>query len=385
MDYGFDPTRDDYNELVRMMFSRRPTTKLVDRRSLVTLRDFIAHLLALPSGSKPIGDILLGGHANSGGQMGLKVLPRQKGATTFEVLELALVDPAHPLGLPDALIGFNPGDPVTHAVRFKGCNLGKDRADTTRTPTSPFLDRFKQTLGGNVIVTAPKHFHDMTSDPNRGLFESMIYEFVVRTPAVKVPGSFRGFATRDDLIQAYVDAGFTDVDGTAFVEAYWNAVIPRNIGRASQSDPAVPLGVAFGRRKTLPGRTELRIDARPIRVFVPFAGMTPPLPTNDAERFQELDAFVGNSVEYGVAYDYPRYERSGYADLRSFMDGWHWSYGQNRTHMICTGRRYVYTVMFPVTDLMGDLHFNFYPNAGYPHAPVLTGLQETDPAFFASV
>ena len=77
MDYGFAPTRDDYNALVRSMFSRRPTTTLVSFRSLVTLRGFIAHLVALPSGSKPIGDILLGGHANSSGEMFIKMWPLQ--------------------------------------------------------------------------------------------------------------------------------------------------------------------------------------------------------------------------------------------------------------------------------------------------------------------
>jgi len=384
VDYGFAPTRDDYNALVRSMFSRRPTTTLVSFRSLVTLRGFIAHLVALPSGSKPIGDILLGGHANSSGEMFIKMWPLQRGRTTFEVLEQALEDPAHPLGLPDPLIGFTPGSAVTHAVRFKGCNIGKDRPDITRTPTNPFLDRFKQALGGNVIVTAPKHFHYLFPARSLGVFESMTYEFVVRIPAVKVRGGFRGFANKAELVQACSDAGFTDVNGTPVPATTWTAVIPRNIRRAWHRDPPVPLGVAFGRRQTAPARTQLRIDSRPFRVFIPLADMSP-LPTTDAERFDALDAFVGSSVEFGAGNDYPKYERLGYADFRSLMDGWHWTYGRNRTHMICTGRRYAYTVSFPVTDAGGNLVFNFYPRTGSPHAPVLTGLQETDPDFFASV
>jgi hypothetical protein len=395
VDYGFDPTRDDYNALVRQMFALRPGTTLLNPKDLVTLKGLMAKLVALPLGSKPIGDVLLGGHANSSGDMYLNMFPDQRrkvngkykdDPTTFEVLERALLDPAHPLELPDALIGFTPGDVVTHAVRFKGCNLGKDRSDTTRLPINPFLDRLKQVLGGHVVVTAPKHFHYMYPAISLGLFESMIYEFVVRTPAVKVKGGFRGFATKAELVQACVDAGFTDVNGVAFPEATWNVVIPRSITKPWKGDPPVSLGVAIGRRKTAPARRELRIENRPITFAIPFADPAmSPLPTTDADRFQILEALIGSEPTWDVAYDYPMYERSGYPDLPSFMDGHHWSYGSNRSHMLCTGRRYAYTVMFPITDVNGDLHFNFYPNSGSPHASILTGLQETDATFFASV
>lgn len=39
-----------------------------------------------------------------------------------------------------------------HSVHFKGCNVGKAPA---------FLTKFQEALGGNVMVTAPKHFHGL--------------------------------------------------------------------------------------------------------------------------------------------------------------------------------------------------------------------------------
>jgi hypothetical protein len=55
---------------------------------------------------------------------------------------------------------------------------------------------------------------------------------------------------------------------------------------------------------------------------------------------------------------------------------------------VCIGRRFDYTIVLPIVDrsvtppAKRPLIFNFYPGLGSPDTPVLTGLVESDNAFF---
>jgi hypothetical protein len=201
MDYGFAPVTDGVTGLLNEMVARRvpPTTM----RTAATVREFIKGLND-DLGIHPVGDLVVGAHANSEGQLFILLYPSQvdiagrpTSRTEFENLEQTLEASAAGLlrriRIDDHTIGFTT-PPPTHFLHFKGCNLGK---------ALPFVTKLKEALGGHVTVTAPKHFQGVvrvTRKGNNGSFDYMCYEFQVQTPAVALPkGGFRGFAKRADL------------------------------------------------------------------------------------------------------------------------------------------------------------------------------------------
>src|SRR5215475_15911221 len=109
MDFGFSPGGDQHLGNLRAMFGRRATTTLIDVRGMTTIRQFITHLDATTSITKPIDDAILGSHANDEGQLFLPAFPGQRGPTTFEALDIALGTPARSIQVPERLIGFKPG------------------------------------------------------------------------------------------------------------------------------------------------------------------------------------------------------------------------------------------------------------------------------------
>ena len=95
---------------------------------------------------------------------------------------------------------------------------------------APFLVRMKQVFGGNVNLTAPKHFHGLVPEINHnGIFEYMEQELIVRTKAVRAGRGFRGFANRNALIDAYKAATsatttgpIPDADWTPWCRVRWS-------------------------------------------------------------------------------------------------------------------------------------------------------------------
>ena len=109
----------------------------------------------------------------------------QKGLTEYETVQSTIDDTNRSVTMTPALIG-----PAEGTVHFRGCNVGRSQA---------FLDKWKEALG-NVRVTAPKHFHGISSGPGHGYWEYLVYEFAVNAPGNKL------FKTLDDLKAAF-DAG----------------------------------------------------------------------------------------------------------------------------------------------------------------------------------
>ena len=84
------------------------------------------------------------------------MFPGQIGSTKYETLEDSLKDATKSINV-DKVIGFKAGNPITHSVHIKGCNLGQ---------AMPFVTKLKEALGGNVKLTVPKLFHGAT--PSQG-------------------------------------------------------------------------------------------------------------------------------------------------------------------------------------------------------------------------
>ena len=178
---------------IRALLQRRPSTQLHEIPQ--TVHDFIEVIRTDPD-ELPIGNALIGSHANSEGFVFIEmfadqakvVATTQPGQSDFEVLQ-ATVDLRSSRTV-------NQDDPNlwsrgNHFVHFIGCNIGK---------VTKFMNKFKETLAANQL-TAPNHFHGLTylkKDAN--LYEFMAYEFKV----------FREdhFPNRTALIDAFKAGGF---------------------------------------------------------------------------------------------------------------------------------------------------------------------------------
>lgn len=365
MDFGFAPGNDGHHQNLRGLLLRRANTTLVNARNMATLQAFIKHLETNAGVTRPIDNMLLGAHANSEGQIFTPMFPNQRGPTRFETLEESLATPANSIVIPDAVIGFTAGDPVTHALHFKGCNIGKAR---------PYLVKFKEALGDHVIVTAPKHFHGITPASN-GLFEYMAYEFSVRNPT--------DFPNRAAVLSAFQAGAFTYIDGSNVLSAEWNPLIPARVDRRFEVQEAQPLGVSVGTLTTVNVPRQFRVDRIPFIWTITFP--TPSAVPAASARQAAFEASVGATPNFDSSHPFPMYERLGYATLLDFFAGYTWTHAKDGNKLVSRGTRTEYSVVLGIRNrTTGNLIFNFYPTAAGP-AAITTGLVETDSTFFESV
>lgn len=364
MDYGFAPGSTAQDRRARNLFTRRTNTALVAPKSLVTVRGFANHLLTSGTVTRPIDDALIAAHANSEGWIFIPMFPKQKGGTNFETLEKALADPTKSIAIDDTVIGHSPGDAITHSVHFKGCNIGK---------APPFLAKFREALGDNVMVTAPKHFHGLYEHTAYGTFEYMAYEFSVRNK--------KDFATRAALLAAFDAEGFTFIDGSAVPTTEWTKWVPaKRFGKSKTIPLSSKLGVAIGKRKTIETERQFRVARLPFSWTITFSGGPPPSTT--AARQAAFESSVSGDAAFQSTHPYPFYERLGYASVADFFAGYTWTHDVKKRTLFTAGRRVEYTILLPITDMAtGDLVFNFHPISTTPYAAI-TNLNETDSDYF---
>jgi hypothetical protein len=368
MDYGFAPGKTLQDGRARRLFTRRADTTLIQRKNLSTLKGFINRLNTAAGIARPVGDILLGSHANEEGFLFVNMFPGQRGATKFETLESCIANAARSIEIPNALIDYTPGDPVTAFFHIKGCNIGMAR---------PFLVKLREALGDNVTVTAPKHFHFIFFHTSYGVWESMDYQYRIIQPDA--------FANRAAAVTAFENAGFEDIDGNPVPPANWGKWAPKKIDRTSKIDVPTKLGVTIGDRKTIPCEREFRFKIKRFHytIVFPTAGN---VPSSQADREAALEQSLNNDPGFASSHDFPEYERWGYSDIPDFIAGYNWVFQPKKRRLICTGSRHEYTVIVSVLNTAtGNLIFNFHPNAGSPLAAITTGMVESDARLFESV
>jgi hypothetical protein len=298
-------------------------------------------------------------------------------------------------------VGYQRGTPPaadpapTHNVHIKGCNIGRDRfLRNPAQPVAPFLVRLKQVFGGNVNVTAPKHFHGLLPETNHnGIFEYMERELIVRTKAVKAARGFRGttregfrgFATRDELIDAYKTAQLSYHDGTAIPDADWATLVPRRLVDDRRISMTLPLGRTIENLPAITVHKQFRIElGRVDWTHTPGGGV----PSAAADRLAMIRASIAADPRFAAAHPWPLYERRGFADFNSYMDGHHWEFSVNGGDLVAIGRRIDYTIVQPIVDRSvtpaanRPIIFNFYPGAGSSETAILTGFVESDNRFF---
>ncbi len=377
---------------------RRDGPPIDVRRVPSHIAGFIDDLFTDSGVTKPVGDLYIGTHAGGDGFLFVRlfrgqvdVLGDPSDVTDYEVLDQAM-GPSHPARIPDSLIDYHRGTPPaadpapTHSVHIKGCNIGRDRfSPRAGQPLAPFLARLKQVFGSNVNVTAPKHFHGLLPETtNNGIFEYMEQELIVRTKAVKVGRRYRGFASRDELIDAYKAAHLSYHDGTAIPDDDWNAtLVPRRMADNRGITMSIPLGRTIEHLSAIPIQKQFRIEEEQVHWTISNAASTP-----DANRLARLTTSIAADPRFAATHAWPLYERRGFADFNSYMDGHLWEFSTSGTDLVALGRRFDYTVVQPIVDRTvtpvanRPLIFNFYPGVGSSESPVLTGLDESDNHFF---
>lgn len=391
MDYSFRAGSAGFYALLARYFARRGnTTDIAPNATRNTIREFIKHLDSTASVTKPIGDMLLGTHANSQGYLEALVYDRQIGDTGYEVMEdsetgaigsytttpdITLTS----IAVPDTLIGYTPGDPITNNFHIKGCNVGRATA---------FLTALKSALGGNVNVTAPLHFYGLYHHPSFGIWEFMCYEIKLQ---VKTP-----FANRAAYVAALDAGGFTFFDGTAIPLTDFEAWVPRTITASSSVSVSPNLGTPVGTRTTISVNREFRYRRRAYTFTITY-GAASQVPGTASAQMAELTAAVdtakyrdSDTIEmFDSSHPYPEYERYGYASKADFLSEQDWTFQKVGKKLVCTGRASVYTLIIPIMDMaaanLGNIVFNYHPNAGSPNPAITTGLVETDTNFFATV
>jgi hypothetical protein len=367
VDYGFAPGTTAQDGRARILFQRRANTTLVSGKKLVTVRGFMNHLRTSAAVARPIGDALIGAHANSEGFMFIALFAKQPRTTDYEIVEDTIATASKSIAIDDTVIGHSPGDPITHNVHFKGCNLGK---------ALPFLTKFHEALGGNVTVTAPIHFHGIWQHSDFGTWEYMAYEFQIRNKTA--------YGTRAALLAAFDAGGFTFIDGSAVPTADWGKWVPKKITKSIKLDVTGKLGLSIGKRKTIPAERQFRVVPLTYSrsLTYPNAGS---VPSGAAARQAAFESLINADPEFDSNHPYPIYVRMGYATLADFYAGYTWKHERVKNVLTTTGSRVEYTILLPIVDMAsGNLVFNFHPKAGKPYAPI-TQLAETDPLYFASV
>jgi hypothetical protein len=396
MDVAFAPLNSKQDVFLRRVLELRTNTKRVTTAGVVTVEELIADLPSNSNVTVPFDNVLLGSHA-SHFEIYLP-LTRQQAIepdvfehTTFEIAaRVANANPS-PVKFPDTLFVST----TDGRIHFKGCNVGRDRPDTSRIASAPvpFLAKLRKAFGDTVRLTAPKHFHGIVNRTvvnsktgvisGLGMFEFMAYEFSVRTKT--------RFKKTADLVQAFKDAHLKLIDGSEVPPEKWATWLIKGINGTTTIKFRPSLGTTIGTQTTLEVEGQLDVDVVPFPWDATFEPSDFPEPANYLAEFKDN---MKGAPEFDPASEFPFYERWGYPSFDAFFDGLVWNPKPPLTKvkppppptiLRSLGTRVEYTLRIPITDpTSGNLLFNFFPSPS-SIASAFVGMPETDARLYAEV
>jgi hypothetical protein len=145
----------------------------------------------------------------------------------------------------------------------------------------------------------------------------------------------------------------------------------------------IPLGRTIENLRAIPIQKQFRIEQEQVHWTISGAASTPA-----ANRLARLTTSIAADARFAATHTWPLYERRGFPDFTSYMDGHLWEFSTDGSDLVCLGRRFDYTVVQPIVDRTvtpvanRPLIYNFYPGVGSSESPILTGLVESDNHFF---
>ena len=409
-DLDKDGTPSVMGMLRQVIQSLNPAVPLVDQQKtpsgtpITNLHDAIAYLTTSSQVTRPIGNLLLGTHATSG-KIKMPMFPGQGNTLTqYEQLQQTIDDNTKSIAMSATLIG-PPQIPSTHNVRVFGCNIGT---------FDNLLLKWREALGGNADLIAPRHFDGLTPVKKVGIWEFLCYRFSVYRPEdnpfpndAAVRAAFKARA-------AQVPDQFKFRDGNPVPATHWDdpkwyrPKMKKNERSLRKREPNqisttlvspvggvknvnVPRGLMIG-----PENIEIDVNNYTNEASIPDPDNNPadvalciPALTNFC------NAQTDKKFEVGGTHKFPVPTRYGYDTFDDFIAGFSWDFKKvvdNKSakpfKLHCTGRRLVYTVMIPITDVspapdksVGKLLTNFHADSGV-NLSAPDGLALSDPALY---
>jgi hypothetical protein len=284
-------------------------------------------------------------------------VPTGSSGTDYEMLQA--VDNAKTINIPP--------DIRTNGIKFhiKGCEIGSKTAE-------PFLALLKKALGNPQQITAPKFLHGLAPDADRGVFEYMLYDFIVynKTPVENTPTLVQMFQQKH--FQTGVEAGGTPVD---IPPDNWKRWVKYGLNLA----PADAHEVKFDFYTTLDppitsGGVKLtHMSARDAHCRAVVEGFAVPIPLNGNPIPRDVPGRLALAKSRLILsatmhdHPFPTYVRFGFNDFDSMWDGFDWTVSVPGNDLFLSGQHYAYKVRIPVTKAGSDkLIFNYYPTTGKP-------------------
>lgn len=391
MDYAFAPGGDKYDEALRTLLRDRKvkgsfeTTVLHDPARLKHVAAFF-HELDVTVTTKPIGDLLLGSHANDRGWLDIDLDDAADLHVNFQLLKVILNDPVRlaKLRIPPALYQTAQGANAPIKLHLKGCQIGS---------AQKLVDALKQVFGGVVPVTAPRHFYiahpwreEKTPD-SPGTFEYLDY----RTFSVLSKGELSPSQVAADLRSRNPKLQF--IDGTNVPDDLWAKVIPEKpTSNRHELTFSTQLGRKIRNRKTWPATGQYRWDEIPT-----FFTKVNPAPGDDT--LARLKAAVKASPQFQAGWGFPIHEQYGHNTPEKYVDAFNWTptkeVKNGQPVLTWHGSRYEYALLIPITlpppsivgkgkkarVKFGKLIYNFYPRPA-SGLNAVNELHETDPLLF---
>jgi hypothetical protein len=382
-DYAIVPGDTGFDKLMKEFLQYRTRTVLITSPLLHTLDGFLHGVSTSDEIVHPIRYLLIAGHASFSGsfKIAMSTSPADAKFLHYEDLEDAvkkktlIVDTEPMMPRPKGS-----GDPQ---VRLFGCTIGGQ---------APFMRKFKEALGGKVVLIAPKFlvFVDTLAKP-RGPLAYMGYDFSVylTAPVKDQKALISAMEAKSKLAAKNKDPRFLLRSGKAVPPASWKAWLPKNPNKSPYSRLGKLLREKEGPLKeknwvTLPvfrGRSnaQRRFVYNEKAVFFqvgPGPKPTPvtiPLPKNTG-KVEDWKKEVRSRLEktdrrFDPKHPLPLFVRLGYASMDEFMDGWDWQfqYDDKRKQLSFFPVRYEYRLWQPITTEPGnELIMSYYPKAKVP-------------------
>lgn len=400
MNYAFAPGRTSQDQRARDLFRRHAATTILGRgapssvpqasRRAISVEQYVD--LLSDQSSLPADVIFIGTH----GDKGYMHIPfaNVSGNSAPELATYDTVAQADDSNLCNIAANVRNTDT---AVRIRGCNVGQDQVYTSKV---------KDALGGQVSVSAPKHFHLIGGISNCGFFEGFCYEFKL---IKKVPFSGNNSRqVRNAIVQAFQAETFSLIDPAITIDnSWWEEWIPaRGIPARAPNTPLrlnVPHRIRFN--PPLPVTRGQPVETQSLNSIPGMFRIVPDVFTwyvtginskpNDADMLKQVHNSIKGAPRFqeGTDNPYPEHERYGVDSPDDFLDLFTWTvrYSSKEKKIYGTGTRYKYVVMVPITSdpdptdrTKNHLIYNFFPDSNN-NVPPVNQIQENDARIFQIV
>jgi hypothetical protein len=354
MDFAFVPgIGDSALEGLDGAMQLRPNTVSVLVSQTATLANFLETLKNGVEilGWSPAGDLLVGAHGDSFGDLKLALDDTTAIPANYETLQS--VAASKTINIPNDVRSANT------SVRLLSCSIGADEC-------RPFLQLLKSVMGNPSSLTAPRYVHSYGVSPG-SIYEWMNYEFWVT-------GEDQGrkpLPTRDAVVGKFGDANFQYFDGTDIPGEIWEQWVPPAAKLTLKPAVAQTLAWDFPVRIQIDAKFSalLKATASWIGGVQPFD--VEPIAYNNVSDIvipTTLNVELPKIQKYQDSHPYPVYKRYGFKTLTDFINGWGWTINllpNNKVKFI--GTRYVYRLEIPITKPGTDQWiYNYYHSGQTP-------------------